>query len=287
MPYAPAALIPAARHSARRMLLLRQIELLGGSTEGLRCLDIGGEGGWTSALLRARGGEWTTADLPGPALETARHLCGDQRVVAFENDRLPLDDQSFDMVVLVDILERIDAAAELIRETHRVLKPAGRLLINAPFAVRIAPLRLLRRALAPDGAPSRPAYTVAGLFDLLKDGFDLQDCRRYSRLLIEAADLATARAARRYALAEASGRPDPITICRAQAAAWRRFGWLSWTAAQLDAFLFLSPGYRLMARARRRLWIPRKAPVLSDGRSVAEAALSGRIGTASQWTAPA
>ena len=270
------------------MLFLRQVEILLGKQAGLRCLDVGGEGGWISAMLREGGGEWTSADVPGPALESLRHMVGDERVVALEEGRLPVEDQSFDVVVLVDILEHVADEAAFIHECHRVLKPAGKLIVNVPFSARVAPLHMVRNlAGLGDGQVGhmRRGYTRRELFDVLKDGFDVQDIRRYSRLLIEAADVIARRSALRAAAGAAANRPDPITISRAQAHAWRRFAWMSWTAAQLDALLFLSPGYRMAVRAKRRLWIPRKAPVLRDGRSIAEATLGARIGTASALSA--
>lgn len=282
--YAPASLLPAIRGSARAMLFLRQIEILLGKPEGKRCLDIGGEGGWISAALRQGGGEWTSADTPGPALESLRHMVGDERVVPLEDARLPMEDQSFDVVVIVDILEHVADESALIHECHRILKPAGKLIVNVPFAARVAPLNFVRH-LAGQGDERighvRRGYTRRQLFDVLKDGFDVQDIRRYSRLLIEATDAIARRAALRAADSAASHRPDPITISRAQARAWRRFAWMSWTAAQLDALLFMSPGYRLIVRSKRRLWIPRKAPILRDGRSIVDATLGARIGTAS------
>lgn len=286
--YAPGALLPAIRGSARAMLFLRQIEILLGKPAGLRCLDVGGEGGWISAVLRQGGGEWTSADQPGPAVESLRHMVNDERVVALEDGRIPVDDQSFDVVVLVDILEHVEDEAAFIHECHRILKPAGKLIVNVPYSARVAPLRLVRNlaGLGDDRVGHiRHGYTRRELFDVLKDGFDVQDIRRYSRLLIEAADVIARRSALRAAGEATAHRPDPITISRAQAHAWRRFAWMSWTAAQFDALLFLSPGYRLIVRAKRRLWIPRKAPILRDGRSIAEATLGARIGTASALSA--
>ncbi len=286
--YAPGALLPAIRGSARVMLFLRQVEILLGKPAGLKCLDVGGEGGWISAMLREGGGEWTSADQPGPALESLRHMVNDERVVALEDGRLPVEDQSFDVVVLVDILEHVADETAFIHECHRILKPAGKLIVNVPYSAGIAPLRFIR-GLAGLGDERighiRRGYSRRELFDVLKDGFDVQDIRRYSRLLIEAADVMARRSALNAADAAASHRPDPITVNRAQARAWKRFSWLSWTAAQLDALLFLSPGYRMIVRTKRRLWIPRKAPILRDGRSIAEATLGARIGTASALSA--
>lgn len=280
-PYAPAGLRSAARASPMMALVLRQIEILLGDVSKLRCLDIGG-GGWMSALLRERGGDWTSVEPPGAALETLRFLCEDRAVTAWTPGQpMPFGEQSFDVVIWIHGFEQIADPSSAIRECHRVLKPAGRLVLNVPFAARIAPLGWMG---AGGGRGAR--FTVTRLYEALKDGFDLQDCRRYGRLMIELADRMTRRIAQRMAGAEAGGRPDPITLCRAQAVAWRQWAWLNWAVTLLDAALFLSPGYRLIARARRRLWIPRRAPVLANGRTVAEAALGGRIGTASAWEPP-
>ena len=54
-------------------------------------------------------------------------------------------------------------------------------------------------------------------------------------------------------------------------------------AVALDTLLAFTRGYDLIARARRRPWRPRRAPILSDGRSIAEAALGGKIGTAAPF----
>lgn len=280
-PYAPAALRAAARGSMMMALLLRQIEILLGNVSQLRCLDIGG-GGWPSALLRERGGDWTSVERPGPALETLRYLCEDRAVVAWDPaEALPFEEQSFDVVVWIGGFDELNDPSPAVRECHRVLKPAGRLVLNVRFAARVTPLRWLIASAVPRGG-----FTVTRLYEQLKDGFDLQDCRRYGRLMIELTDWVVRHRAQRLAEAATAGRPDPITLCRAQAVVWRRWAWFTWLVTQLDAALFLSPGYHLIARARRRLWIPRRSPVLTDGRSVAEAALGGRIGTASSWESP-
>ena len=263
-------------------LLVRQIEILLGDVSRLRCLDLGG-GGWASVLLRERGGDWVSVERPGAAFEILHFLCEGRAIAEWPDGQpLPFEDQSFDVLVWVSGFEELSDPSAAVRECHRVLKPAGRLVLNVPFAARIGPLRWLGT-----GAAARPAYTVARLYEVLKDGFDLQECRRYGRLMIELADRWVRANARRRASADAAGQPDAITLCRAQAVAWQRWSWLTWAVLPLDALLFLSPGYRLIARARRRLWIPRRSPVLAGGRSVAEAALGSRIGTAAAWeTAP-
>jgi hypothetical protein len=58
---------------------------------------------------------------------------------------------------------------------------------------------------------------------------------------------------------------------------------LFWIAAQLDLLLFFTRGYHLVAIAQRKIWRPRRTPVLKDGRSIADATLNTRIGSAAPF----
>ncbi len=49
---------------------------------------------------------------------------------------LPFADQSFDAVVLKDVLEHVRDPVALVRETHRVLRPAGLVFASSPDAQR-------------------------------------------------------------------------------------------------------------------------------------------------------
>ena len=49
----------------------------------------------------------------------------------------------------------------------------------------------------------------------------------------------------------------------------------------LNAVFFFLPDHHMVLRAKRRMmWVPRVTPRLRDGRSIAEAALGSKIGTA-------
>ncbi len=54
---------------------------------------------------------------------------------------------------------------------------------------------------------------------------------------------------------------------------------LLWLLSKLE---FL-PGHKLALKSRRRLWRPRTTPKLVDGRSIAEAAINTKIGTAAPF----
>ena len=47
--------------------------------------------------------------------------------------RLPFADQTFDVVVCLEVLEHLPRPVEALREACRVLKPEGRVIISTPF----------------------------------------------------------------------------------------------------------------------------------------------------------
>ena len=71
-------------------------------------------------------------DLRENVLEKARSAVGDDPRFVFvqhdANERLPFEDEEFDRVLSVNLLEAISAKDEFVREAHRVLKPDGRLV---------------------------------------------------------------------------------------------------------------------------------------------------------------
>lgn len=55
----------------------------------------------------------------------------------YDGDRLPFDDESFDCVLSVQVLEHTPDPEPLVREMGRVLKKGGLLILNAPFSFRL------------------------------------------------------------------------------------------------------------------------------------------------------
>ena len=260
-----------------------------GATAYLTCLDIGGDNGVISLLLRQRGGTWSSADGGGKAVEAIRQLVGD-RVVEVEGCRLPLPDGQFDRVVVIDYLEHVMDDETFIAECHRVLKPDGILIVNTPHIKRSV-LFGLRRLLGLSDARHghvRPGYTEAQLFDVLKNGFDVEEVRTYSRFFIQLLDTGI-----RWVSERKGGSHDAVKGTLLVEADFQRLEKslkfyrlvlpFFWLAVQMDRVLFFTRGFMLIARARRRPWIKRpNTPSLMDGRSLAEAALGGRIGTAAK-----
>jgi ubiquinone/menaquinone biosynthesis C-methylase UbiE len=245
---------------------LREIMRMLGPVEGLTCLDVGAPNGMISYHLRRHGGTWYSA-VEDNAVDSMRAVIGDS-VHPMEAGRLPFKEKSFDVVVIVDYLERASSDMKFIEECHRVLKPDGRLVCNVARPKSFTLINPVKRLLGVDPEScgmQRPGYTESMLFRLLKDGFDVQTMRSYSRSLCEFVDTLV----RSFA-----GGPESVDIdeheVRVRSVAYP----FLWVAYQLDMLLFFSRGYYLVASAKRRGWHPRKAPVLVDGRSISEAVLS-------------
>lgn len=259
--------------------------------QGRTGLDIGSDNGVLSLFLREQGGEWRSADSGRRAIAAIGRLL-DEDVADVSSGKLPYAREEFDCVVIIDMLEHLEDDAGFIKECHRVLKPSGKLIVNVPHLKRFSFVRLLRRVLGLTDAEHghlRPGYTRHQLFDVLKDGFDVETSSTYSRVLVETLDTCMRFAAKVSGGAEGHGEKGMVMDEESFSKIGKLFRIYSllyplfWLASRLDCLLFFTSGHYLVARARRRLWIPRRTPVLKDGRSIADAALNTRIGSANPF----
>jgi 2-polyprenyl-3-methyl-5-hydroxy-6-metoxy-1,4-benzoquinol methylase len=244
------------RRSALKQRKLEEIVAALGATDGLRCLDLGSDNGVVSLLLRERGGSWASGDLTSEAVASIRSLAGeDVHLVAGE--RLPFADESFDRVVVVDMLEHVPDDSAFARELARVTRPGGRLVVNTPHLKRTQ-LRRLRHALGQTDAKHghlRPGYTPARLAELLAPAFELEGHRTYSRFFSEAVDTALNWGVERLGKASsAKGMMVTGDDLARHRKAFRAYGLvypLLCAVSRLDALVPAS-GYMLIASLRRR-----------------------------------
>ena len=153
-------------------------------------LDIGGDNGVISYLLRQRGGRWTSADLDAATVTAIRQLVGID-VHQLDGPRTPFADQSFDQVVIVDYLEHIEDDHGFGRELARILKPGGTLIVNVPHVLAGSPLVRFRHRIGLTDAwhgHLRPGYTLASLEDALGPAFRIERSVTYSRFGSELVD---------------------------------------------------------------------------------------------------
>ena len=239
--------------------------------------------------LRSRGGAWERVEVPEAALAPLRSSLGGTRP---EPCRIPHPDETFDLLVLVGVLEHIPDDRALVAECHRVLKPGGRLVLAVRQARTWSLLRPLRRLFGVADqvrGRARPGYGESALFDVLKDGFDVEEAHPYSRFFAQAFDIPLQRAIRfpgiRHEMnSERAGDEERVLMAYRRAARSASFWYpAAWLASRLDYLLLGSRGHALAACGRRRQWRPRRAPTLKDGRSIAEATINTKIGTAAPF----
>jgi methionine biosynthesis protein MetW len=101
-------------------------------TSSSDCLDVGcGDGRTSGVLLASNARRYVGVDVSEQAVALARSL-GLRAERITDAARLPFDEQAFDVVVCLEVLEHLfephGAAAEMLR----VLRPGGSLLVTVP-----------------------------------------------------------------------------------------------------------------------------------------------------------
>jgi SAM-dependent methyltransferase len=94
-------------------------------------LDIGCGTGW----LAEHFAHYTGIDGSAEAVELARGL-GRNVIDGDLQERLPFADESFDAIVMKDVLEHVGDPVALVREARRVMRGGGLLFASSPDAQR-------------------------------------------------------------------------------------------------------------------------------------------------------
>lgn len=243
----------------------RVVEMLG-PTAGKTCLDIGGDNGVVSLILRERGGEWHSADLDAATVESIRGLVS-SNVYRIDGRTLPFPDQSLDVIVIVDFLEHIETDRVFATELARALKPNGMLIVNVPHLKPGSRLNRIRHSLGLTDEKHghvRPGYDLHTLQETLGPAFVLERSRTYSKTFAESLDM-TLNALYERKRSRATGANGSVprsakgtVVTDADVAKFRQeFRLLGlvypffWAVVRLDGLLFAQEGYKLIARYRR------------------------------------
>jgi SAM-dependent methyltransferase len=116
------------RHDLRESLLL---DALLAATPGRRVLDAGAGSGTFTNRLAAEGFDVTSTDVTDEALEVLRTRVAGP-VLRADATSLPFPEESFDAVVLAEVLEHVEDDSGALAEAARVLRPQGVLGITVP-----------------------------------------------------------------------------------------------------------------------------------------------------------
>ena len=128
----PEALGPLRHASEHRRLetLVRLLRL----REQEKLLDIGCGSGWLAARCRAAGARVWAMDIApaGVAAAQARFPEAGYFQVG-DGYHLPFAPESFDVLVLSEVVEHLEDVERTLEEVHRVLRPGGRVLLSVPY----------------------------------------------------------------------------------------------------------------------------------------------------------
>src|SRR2546421_9546 len=110
---------------------------------GEKVLDIGCSQGIVGLILGREGFKCTGVDIEQSSLDFARkQLKKEDEIVRkrvkfrlADASALPFRDDSFDSVILGEVLEHLTHPDNVLNEAHRVLKQRGRLIITVPYGL--------------------------------------------------------------------------------------------------------------------------------------------------------
>src|SRR5574341_56477 len=112
----------------RRLDLIRRYVRL----EGARILDVGCGIGAYIEKFRALDADAFGVDVDFEKLDSARREKKLTTLAACSSERLPFSDNTFDAVLLHEVIEHVADDRETIREAHRVAKRGGSVIVFAP-----------------------------------------------------------------------------------------------------------------------------------------------------------
>ncbi|WP_394219974.1 class I SAM-dependent methyltransferase [Halobacillus trueperi] len=106
--------------------------------QGKKVLDAGCAAGWYARYMADQGSDVTAIDLSPSMIAATKRRAGNAKVHAFVHDLmdpLPMNDESFDIIISSLTLHYIKDWVPIFEEFHRTLKPRGTLLFSThhPF----------------------------------------------------------------------------------------------------------------------------------------------------------
>lgn len=285
------------KKSAPRQAVVKHLQRFLPPCEGKTCLDIGGRDGMIPVMLRQRGGTWMSADARPAAVSYMEAAFGEGQVTQLQGPTLPFEDDTFDIIVVQEHLECLTDHATFVKECHRCLKEDGVLVLHVPHIKSFSVVHGLRSMLGmKDEAFGRvrPGYRLRDLYEISKDGFDIVESRTYSGFFEEFVDTLIMAATGGAEAENPDSLPPPEAVpdhqaLRQLAKRYRMYAFFNPVVIigrGLDAIFRFTCNHQLVVQLKPRPWLERRGVSMRDGRSIADATINTKIGTAADLTDP-
>lgn len=247
------------RASVLKQAKWRALSAAAGPTAGLDALDLGSDNGVISYLFRKGGGRWSSADLTDETVAAIRRMVGSD-VHRLSGSSLPFPDESFDLIVVVDLLEHLHDDRKLLHEIARCLRPGGRAILNVPHRLRFSVLEPARRTLGLTNewhGHVHHGYRATSLRSMLPSSLVMTGARSYSRffshLLDTALNWAFVRKSRGRVRSTAKGMVvTGDVVATGDARLMRRAYPMLRLFAGADSLIPWSAGYMLLVTLKKR-----------------------------------
>ena len=123
------------RKSLKKQQKLKALEKILGKNSDRLCLLItcGDNNGAMNWHLRNTGGEWSWADAEKDSIAQISEVTGDDVAeMDKDNPSLPFPDNTFDVIITIDVHEHLLKPELVNRELARLVKPGGRVIVTTP-----------------------------------------------------------------------------------------------------------------------------------------------------------
>lgn len=128
---------------------------LAGEVRGRKVLDVGCHYGIFSFYMLERGASVTGIDIAEKWVQRCseqareKHPGGPAEFLVADAQALPFGDESFDVVICLEVVEHVDFPGKVMSEVHRVLRPGGVLVVGTPntSSYYVAAYKLLKGVL--------------------------------------------------------------------------------------------------------------------------------------------
>ena len=252
----------------KKQLKVKALQTHFGNLEGKRCLLItcGDNNGATNYRLREIGGNWTWADFEDKSINEMEELLNDKvYLLDKQTMTVPFPDESFDLVVTIDVHEHLEDPGAVTKELRRIVKSDGKVVVTTPngnekkLAVRI---KHVVGMTAREYGHVRIGFDIPDLEQLLVSA-NLHPYRSssYSKFFTEMLELVINFAYVKILAEKSRAKVDEGTIApttkdqiESVRKSYRLYS-LAYpfflTISQLDWLLYLTRGYAVIVEAKR------------------------------------